>query len=331
MLLFTSSDLATYLSLGIAALAIIASLVTTGLTLRHQRKLAEHQSFDERYASAAEQLGHEQAAVRLAGVHALVRLTDDWEPQRQAGIDVLCAYLRMPYDPESAPKGEKEVRQTIIRLIGNHLRLDTRVSWSEADLDFTGARFDGGDFHEAVFSGIKVSFQGATFSGGVVSFAGAMFSGEDVDFRESTFSGGQVNFDRAKFSGGQVYFDRAKFSGGQVYFADATFHRGVVRFDNATFSDGDVSFEGAWFGDGEVNFAGATFSGGKVNFFWTTFSDGHVDFRESTFSGGEVNFAHNLFSGGEVNFADVKQWTKPPTGLPSEAPGLHLPQVGNRP
>ncbi|MFD9499878.1 hypothetical protein [Streptomyces sp. NPDC060035] len=34
-------------------------------------------------------LGHDQAAVRLAGVYALARLADDWAEQRQVCIDVL--------------------------------------------------------------------------------------------------------------------------------------------------------------------------------------------------------------------------------------------------
>jgi hypothetical protein len=114
MPLFLVADLAAYLSIGIAALAVVGSVVTAMLTLRFQRGveknrnlIEEHRSFEERYMSATEQLGHAQAAVRLSGVHALVRLTDDWKPQRQAGIDVLCAYLRMPYDPEDAPNGER--------------------------------------------------------------------------------------------------------------------------------------------------------------------------------------------------------------------------------
>src|SRR5438094_304555 len=57
--------------------------------------------FNERYAKAAEQLGSDKAAVRLAGVYALAGLADDWPSGRQTCIDVLCAYLRMPYTPPS--------------------------------------------------------------------------------------------------------------------------------------------------------------------------------------------------------------------------------------
>ncbi|MBB4930678.1 hypothetical protein F4561_001498 [Lipingzhangella halophila] len=59
--------------------------------------------FTERFTTAAAQLGDEQPAVRLAGVHALAHLADDAPSRdlRQMVIDVLCAYLRMPY--EAAP------------------------------------------------------------------------------------------------------------------------------------------------------------------------------------------------------------------------------------
>lgn len=41
-------------------------------------------------------------------VYALARLADDWEEQRQVCIDVLCAYLRMPYQPDPDASGYKE-------------------------------------------------------------------------------------------------------------------------------------------------------------------------------------------------------------------------------
>ncbi|MFC8341215.1 hypothetical protein ACFUJX_29950 [Streptomyces rubiginosohelvolus] len=45
---------------------------------------ADATQLTERYTKAAEQLGHEQAAVRLAGVYAMARLADDW-PENQPG------------------------------------------------------------------------------------------------------------------------------------------------------------------------------------------------------------------------------------------------------
>jgi hypothetical protein len=59
--------------------------------------------FAERFTKAAEQLGSDKAAVRLAGVYAMGELADDWHAGQQTCIDVLCAYLRMPYTPN--PRG----------------------------------------------------------------------------------------------------------------------------------------------------------------------------------------------------------------------------------
>jgi len=183
-----------------------------------------------RYTSAAEQLGHGKPAVRLAGVYAMARLADDWKPQRQACIDVMCAYLRMPYNPEEAEPGEREVRLTVIRLIRDHLQEDAHVSWGGRAFNFTDAIFDGGDFSGATFSGDTVTFSGATFNGGTVNFSGATFNGGTVLFLLATFSGGTVLFLLATFSGGRVDFSLATFSGGRVDFSGARFNGGRVDF-----------------------------------------------------------------------------------------------------
>jgi hypothetical protein len=69
------------------------------------RTLAEQRTrtLNERFATAAEQLGEDKPpTVRLAGVHAMAGRADDWDENRQTCVDVLCAYLRMPYEPDPA-------------------------------------------------------------------------------------------------------------------------------------------------------------------------------------------------------------------------------------
>ncbi|MET7843685.1 pentapeptide repeat-containing protein [Streptomyces sp. NPDC005356] len=297
----------------VTALTLIGA-VLAGLYAYRKQLLAEgdaHRAdanqLADRYTTAAEQLGHGQAAVRLAGVYALARLADDWEEQRQVCIDVLCAYLRMPYEPDpTAPDhktGEKEVRQTIIRVIRDHLQdPHTSTTWCWNSFNFTGAIFDGGDFLNSHFRGV-VSFDGATFSGGTVSFFGARFSGA-VSFVRATFGDGTVSFDDATFGGGTVAFFDATF-GGTVSFDRATFSDGAVGFFGATFGDGTVSFDRARFGEGTVGFDRATFGDGTVSFDRATFSDGTVTFAGSTFSGGTVSFFDATFSGGTVSFFDA--------------------------
>ncbi len=187
----------------------------------------------ERFTTAVGQLGNESAAVRLGGVHALAGLADDAPTRdlRQTCIDVLCAYLRLPYTAEAdLPAGDaearhaylalREVRHTVIRLVRDRLRLDPGHphSWQGHDFDFTGVTFDGGDLSGATFSGGTVDFDGATFSGGTVSFDGARFWGGNVSFPRAMFSGGQVRFGGATFSGGRVGFLGAMFGGGTVDF-----------------------------------------------------------------------------------------------------------------
>src|SRR5690242_7173624 len=51
----------------------------------------------ELYTKAVEQLGSDKAPVRLGGLYALERLSQDNESQRQTIVNVICAYLRMPF------------------------------------------------------------------------------------------------------------------------------------------------------------------------------------------------------------------------------------------
>ncbi len=305
---------------------------------------------NERFTTAAGQLGHDSPAVRLAGAHALAGLADDAPTRelRQTCIDVLCAYLRMPYTPtpaEDAPEtdrlaftGLREVRHTIIRLISAHLREGAAMSWQGHDLDFTGVAFDGGDFSGAVFSGGKVSFSGAQFSGkvdffntvfcgGKVDFFGARFSSGKVDFFGAQFCGGKVDFFSAQFSNSKVDFGGAQFSGGKVTFGGAQFSGGKIAFGNAKFSGGTVSFFTTVFSGGTVDFHSAQFCDGTVTFGDAQFSDGEIVFHSAQFSGSTVIFGGAQFSGGTVDFRTPSRWEVPPVGISDPVPaGLLLPE-----
>jgi len=200
-----------------ASVAGAGALVALVVAYRRQRVAEDAAArdrtrvFNERFTAIATQLGDDKPAVRLAGVHAMAGLADDWTENRQTCVDVLCAYLRLPYDPgpgeDATPADQvayrganREVRHTIIRLIRDHLLpdADAAVSWQGLNLDFTGAVIDGGDF------------TGARFSEGIVRFNGASFVGSEVVFSGAEFSGGTVSFAGAKFSGGTVDFSGAR-------------------------------------------------------------------------------------------------------------------------
>jgi len=167
----------------VGVLTLIGTLAAQFYGIRRTSK----DTLNARFATAADKLGSEAPAVRLAGVYAMAGLADDWPENRQTCVDVLCAYLRLPYDPDpdedsdpaerAAYRANREVRHTVIRVITAHLKDDAPVSWQGLNFDFTGVIFDGGDFTGAEFSGGAVSFVGTEFSGGEVSFRGAQFSG----------------------------------------------------------------------------------------------------------------------------------------------------------
>ena len=305
-------------------------------TLTEQREqldktLAEQRTrtLNERFAAAAGQLGSDKPPeVRLAGVYAMAGLADDWAENRQTCVDVLCGYLRMPYEPdpgEEAPgperlsfRASREVRHTVIRVITAHLQGGTAGEWQGLDFDFTGVVFDGGDF------------TGGGFSGGTVSFDSARFSGGEVGFYDAEFSGGTVDFSGAVFSGGTVSFDFSVFSRDTVDFTGALFSGGTTRFGNARFSGGTVLFTGARFAGAEVGFNDARFAGAEVVFDLFEFSEGTLDFTGAQFSGGTVDFLTAQFSGGEVDFGGAGDWSSPPafswgrTGTPAR--GVKLPK-----
>ncbi|WP_371095052.1 pentapeptide repeat-containing protein [Streptomyces sanglieri] len=323
------------LSFGVVAGA--GALVALVVAYRRQRvdEAGAHREatrlHTERFSQAVDKLGSDSPAVRLGGVHALAGLADDAPTQdlRQTCIDVLCAYLRLPFapDPGEYPAQQeahhrylalRAVRHTILRLIGDHYRRPqgTHRSWQGCDLDLSGVIIDGSmDFSGAVFSDGMVSFNDVTFSdgtvyfgsaefsGGTVSFVGAAFSDCMVYFGSAAFSGGKVSFSNAEFSGGgMVSFGSAAFSGGMVSFNNAEFSGGQVAFSNAAFSGSMVYFSNAAFSGGEVLFAGAVFSGGMVYFGGAAFTSGAVSFGSAAFTSGTVSFGSADFSGGEVLF-----------------------------
>ena len=106
-------------------------------TLAQQRD----RTLNERFATAADRLGSDKPpAVRLAGVYAMAGLADDWPENRQTCVDILCAYLRLPYYPDpgedatpadrAAYRANREVRHTIIRLIGAKARRCPGRAWT---------------------------------------------------------------------------------------------------------------------------------------------------------------------------------------------------------
>lgn len=235
------------------------------------------------YAKSVEQLGSDKAPVRLGGLYALERLAQDNIDRptlRQTVVNVLCAYLRMPFTlPGDRPADdaeeqirdrydervqEREVRLTAQRILTAHLEpgptpedaVDT--FWPNTDLDLSGAtlielNLNHCRIRQARFLGarmvgparlVRATFDGPVLFGRAVFDILALFDGvtfaRDVSFGDTRF-GGRAAFDQTTF-GGFAGFDRATFAHVAI-FADATF-AGSTSFNKTKFTDG-VAFNGA--------------------------------------------------------------------------------------
>ncbi|MFI6604841.1 hypothetical protein ACIBHX_52220 [Nonomuraea sp. NPDC050536] len=86
---------------GLAALVAVFYTARNADTARRTFQLGERGHVTDRYGKAIEQLGSAQAPVRLGGLYALEQLGQNTpDPAlRQTIVDVICAYLRMPYTP----------------------------------------------------------------------------------------------------------------------------------------------------------------------------------------------------------------------------------------
>lgn len=182
-----------------------------------RRQHDQERELRARYVSAAEQMGHDSPAVRLAGVNAMAQLATDWEEQRQSCVDVLCAYLRLPQlqitgnsfaTPDTDDPADGEVRRTVQRLVtegfkkrGN--RKDESPAWPDTDLDLDGAVLEHFVLNNSVVR--KASFKKTKFNGYTsinnvtihdASFVNAEFRGN------STFTG---KVHRSNFAGAEFH------------------------------------------------------------------------------------------------------------------------------
>ncbi|WP_229068927.1 pentapeptide repeat-containing protein [Actinoplanes sp. DH11] len=220
--------------------ATFAGAVLAGVYAYRKQRLAEGdarradaEQLTGRFVKASEQLGQESPAVRLAGVYAMTSLADDWPEQRQLCINVLTAYLQIPYEADPTSQhyvhGEKVVRRTILRVIRDHLRPGfSSVSWQGNNFRFEEAIFYGGDLTGA------------------------------------RFMSGKVSFHRARFLDGEFFFDGAVFGGARIWFTEIAVEGGVVSFNESTLDAGLLNFTGAVVTDGVVTANGFKRTGGEL-------------------------------------------------------------------
>lgn len=287
---------------------------------KEERHRETRRDLHARFTTVSAQLGSEASMTRQAGVHAIAALADDWHAydpttgQIQVCVDVLCSYLRRPWEPEhDSAAEERTVREAIHTVLRQHLQPGASPSWSDCRLNLTGARLHdvnlgGAEIHCASFFGATftgtTSFRGTQFTaaghGHSIDLSGTTFSTADslgIDFADSEFlavEGGRIDFLGARFQAfnrlDRIEFDRAKF--------------------NATGEDSEISFSSAEFSasgwNAGIRFSGAEFVAdqeGKIGLSMTKFTasgdDSWISFKGAKFratGGGDISFSSSTFS-----------------------------------
>lgn len=300
--------------------------------------------FLERYAKAAEQLGSDKAAVRLAGVYAMVSLADDWVDERQTCVDVLCAYIRMPYEPPSDADregmGERQVRHALLKALADQVSSARAGAWSDFEFDFTGAVIDGGRMEL-----MRVPLMGR------VNFDEVRFTG-DVHLVGVQLEGGEVSLVNAEIDGGRVDLSFLNATRGRLDCEGLRVGVGLLDLSGATVTDAIFALPGMAVGnDGEVRLRGARFrqpitlggvvEGGLIDLGATSFdvapgatysvpqTIGPLDLRSGRVDVADlsaervVELGEITFGGGDLDLRGVRAGTV--MRHPASAPGLIPP------
>jgi hypothetical protein len=220
---------------------------------RHE--LEGEKTADERFARAVELLGADADQVRVGALHALAWLAGSTPRYKQTVLDVLCAYLRRPFEhpglpdtveesdatPERHPEAdrEREVRLTAQRLIADLLPWGEDRDPRAYHLDLTGARLE--HFRLEGRRVGRLTARRARFHG--ITQLSALEATKPVLFTEAVFFG-RLDVRRARFHGG-VSFRRTAF-GGEVALAGAA----VDTFVDLTTAAPDVQVGTLRAGDG---------------------------------------------------------------------------------
>lgn len=166
------------------------------LDLEQKDHDATERRVTELYGKAADQMGSEKAPVRLAGIYALERLAQDHTQHRQTIVNLLCAYLRMPYEPpvdrsDAAGLQEREVRAAAQNVFEAHLQpVDEHdrplaTFWPDIDLNLTGATLEWFWFRRCRVR--TANFRYVTFRE-ITAFRGSAFT-DGSDFRNTRWLG----------------------------------------------------------------------------------------------------------------------------------------------
>ena len=275
----------------------------------------------ERYTKAVEQLGSQEAPVRMGGVYTLVGLVDEWLEEKslsdderfkegQVIINNLCAYIRSPFTLTSYYDELSEDAPSLDGIYKDkkeEFYVDKAILDSEADVRLSIIKEihdrlqDSEENTPGTWSDFEYDFSGSTFFypidltnsyyAELINFSGSTYKGW-ADFTGSTYQS------RADFTG-STYQSRADFTG-STYKDEADFggstYQGWADFSGSTYKD-VADFGGSTY-QGWADFSRSTYQ--WANFSRSTYKD-VADFTGSTYQGW-ADFSRSTYQW--ANFTD---------------------------
>ena len=271
----------------------------------HQERLAAITELDaterritDLYTKAVDQLGSEKAPVRLGGLYALERLAQDNPNQRQTIVNVICAYLRMPYTlstghasaaPNLPPAGRDGREQSEATASKPALRTTDANAREELQVRLTAQRIlathlkPNGESMRQIGSGHRPDNYSQFWEGICIDLTGATLV--NFDFRACSILSIECS--------GATFVDGANFT-------QATF------VTDANFSDARFSPNDKGIGDPAADFSGVTFKG-SADFVGAKFTD-RADFSDIVFED-KTNFcAHFSYATFAKSTFKVDAW-----------------------
>ncbi len=311
---------------------VAGAAATQGLVVAYRRQRSNERDeagrrddvrlMTERFGAASSQLGSQEAATRLAGVYAMATVADEWTAQRQQCVDVLCAYLRLPYRPREEQSdfydtermqyepdwrrrgGEREVRRTVLRTIREHLLPDSTSNWQGCTFDLNGAVLDGGslteilvgqntvlDFTDAVLVGPEFTFFRSTVNG-IIRLDRAVVEAKALSFAHCTFdSDATVSFVGTSLNETKVTFSDSVFAGKALIFIEAVFRNSTLIFTRMELNSGLISLTGVQAVASNFVFSKSRLKGGEVRMRRGIVTSGSINFGQAQFIGATVNMS----------------------------------------
>ena len=270
----------------------------------------------ERYTKAVEQLGSQEAPVRMGGVYTLVGLVDEWLEEKslsddqklkegQVIINNLCAYIRSPftltshYDElsQDSPTPEGIYKDKEQEFYADKATLDSEADVRLSIIKEIHDRIQGPDKNTpGAWSDFEYDFSGSTFFY-PIDLTNSYYA-KPINFSGSTYKGGAY-FTDSTYKGGANFI-------GSTYEKDVTFSTPIFRstyvgkadFRGSTYQGG-ADFRGSTY-QGGADFTGSTYQGG-ADFTGSTYQ-GWADFTGSTYQGW-ANFSSSTYQGW-ANFSD---------------------------